>query len=249
MRQDDDPSRLADHPGLDPWIGDVLRSTDPYKAPPGRKQRVLLSLGRSGPRRPSRLLRPVIVAGVLIFCGAFASAALGPWRGWLGRAYQRIAPRRAAVATAPVAPRARSRHPGASPPVALLEPAPAIPAAPPPMAAPAPPATRGASQSVHAHHAAPVAPAPQAEQDTQVVLEGMRALRVEHDPVRARALLAGYLQLHANGALAEEALALSIEAAVAHHDADAPVLAARYLRRYPSGPFRALAQQEMAGAR
>jgi hypothetical protein len=92
------------------------------------------------------------------------------------------------------------------------------------------------------------AAAPQAEQDTQVVLAGMRALRLEHNPARARALLAGYLQLHANGALAEEALALSIEAAVAHHDADAPALAARYLRRYPSGPFRALAQRETAEA-
>ena len=69
----------------------------------------------------------------------------------------------------------------------------------------------------------------------------MRALRLDHDPVRARGLLANYLERHPNGALAEEALALTIEAAVAHHDGDAAALGARYLRRYPAGPFRALA--------
>ena len=69
----------------------------------------------------------------------------------------------------------------------------------------------------------------------------MRALRLDHDPVRARGLLAKYLERHPNGALAEEALALTIEAAVAHHDGDAAALGARYLRRYPAGPFRALA--------
>lgn len=75
------------------------------------------------------------------------------------------------------------------------------------------------------------------------MLAGMRALRVDHDPARARGLLATYLQRHPNGALAEEALALTIEAAVAHHDGDAAALGARYLRRYPAGPFRALAEQ------
>ena len=75
------------------------------------------------------------------------------------------------------------------------------------------------------------------------MLGGMRALRLDHNPVRARALLTRYLAAHPNGALAEDALALSIEAAVAHHDADASALARGYLRRYPSGPFSALAQE------
>ena len=65
----------------------------------------------------------------------------------------------------------------------------------------------------------------------------MRALRVEANPVRARRLLAGYLDRYPNGSLAEEALAMSIEAAVAHGDDDAPVLARRYVRRYPGGPL------------
>ena len=38
-------------------------------------------------------------------------------------------------------------------------------------------------------------------------------------------------------------MALSIEAAAAHRDADAATLGARYVRRYPAGRFTALALQ------
>ncbi|HVV48468.1 MAG TPA: hypothetical protein VHO06_02315 [Polyangia bacterium] len=241
MKHDDEPSRLAEHPGLDPRIGRLLRSTDPYKAPPGRKQRVLLGLGRSGPRRAPVLLRAAIVTGVLIGFGAIASAALGPWRGWLGRTYARLVSHQAPSATGPTIERVRARRPAAAPPLALVATPPAAP-----VVTEAPPTGRASVPPPHLHRLMPAAPAPQtpqAEQDTQLVLEGMRALRLDHDPVRARALLAGYLDRRPGGALAEEALALTIEAAVAHHDGDGPALAARYLRRYPAGPFRALAQQ------
>jgi hypothetical protein len=83
-------------------------------------------------------------------------------------------------------------------------------------------------------------------EDTTIVLEAMRALRLQHNPVRARALLARYLDRYPNGTLAEEALAMSIEAAVAHQDADAATLASRYLSRYPNGPFHGLARQTLA---
>ena len=79
-----------------------------------------------------------------------------------------------------------------------------------------------------------------------MLLEAMRALRRQSDPARARVLLGRYLQQHPNGALAEEALAMSIEAAAAAHDGDAPALARRYLRIYPSGPFRSVALQALA---
>jgi hypothetical protein len=246
------PPRLTDDPTADPWTVGLLRSTGPYKSPPGRKQRVLLSLGRSNLRRTPLVLRPAIVAGVLIGCGAFASAAIGPWRGWIGRAYERLVP---ASAPAPVA--SASEHPrphriAAARPLALATstaesgPAPAPPVAPPP---PAAIASRDPVAPPHTHHAAPGSQPPQAQaqaqaqEETQAVLAGMRALRLDHDPVRARALLARYLGRRPNGALAEEALALSIEAAVAHHDGDAAALGARYLQRYPAGPFRALALQ------
>jgi hypothetical protein len=94
----------------------------------------------------------------------------------------------------------------------------------------------------HARRAAPSATG----EDTSPVLEAMRALRLEGNPVRARALLAKYLERHPGGTLAEEALAMSIEAAVAHHDVDAGTLSARYLRLYPAGPFRGLARRTLA---
>jgi hypothetical protein len=73
----------------------------------------------------------------------------------------------------------------------------------------------------------------------------MRALRVERNPVRARVLLSRYLADHPAGNLAEEALALSIEAALAHHDGDVAALANRYLRLYPRGSFQTLARDAL----
>jgi hypothetical protein len=245
------PPRLTEASGVDPWLVDLVRSTGPYRSPPGRKQRVLLSLGQSKGGPAPLVLRPVIVAGVLIGCGAFASAALGPWRGWLGRAYERLVPSAEPVAVSRGRVRTVARPPSENP---LPE------IAPPPDA---PVATRAPIGPPHLRHAAPaVAAREEAKheetkheetkhgtardrdregQETQAVLAGMRALRVDHDPVRARALLARYLERDPNGALAEEALALTMEAALAHQDDDAAALGALYLRRYPGGPFAALA--------
>lgn len=231
-------SRLVEDPGGasadDSWAVDLLRATPPYRAPAGRKQRVQLSLGQSAARRAPLLLRPAIVAGVLIGCGAFASAALGHWPGWMARAYQRLVPS-TAVATAPLpdvhAP-ARG-HRALVGELAETEPTPAP--------ALAPPVSRDTVVPPRPHRAPAVAAA--GGEETSIVLEAMRALRLERNPVRARVLLARYLDRHPTGTLAEEALAMSIEAAVAHHDADAGALGARYLRLYPSGPFRALARQ------
>jgi hypothetical protein len=245
------PPRLTEESGVDPWLVGLVRSTGPYKSPPGRKQRVLLSLGRSNaPRRALLFLRPVIVAGVLISCGAFASAALGPWRGWIGRAYGRLVPSSERVASAPE--QGRVHRSGAAHGLALATPpvdSPPAPVAIPPSLAPPSGAAVGSREPVappHVHRAALPSPSPSAsleERETQTVLAGMRALRLDHDPVRARTLLARYLERHPNGALAEEALALTIEAAVAHQDGDAPTLGARYLRQYPGGPFRELASR------
>jgi outer membrane protein assembly factor BamD (BamD/ComL family) len=68
----------------------------------------------------------------------------------------------------------------------------------------------------------------------------MRALRVERNPVRARALLTAYLDRHPKGELSEEALVMLVEAAAAHHDSDAQALVARYHKLYPRGTFRGL---------
>ena len=274
MRGDDDsragaasemgnPPRLTEESGVDPWLANLVRSTGPYKSPPGRKQRVLLSLGRSKGGRAPLVLRPVIVAGVLIGCGAFASAALGPWRGWIGRAYERLAPSGEPVALSLERVRTHRLVVGHAAAVAVQVSAVAVPPSENPLPEVAPPPDAPVASRVpivlpHPRHAAPASAAreearrqetkQEAARDrdreghgTQVVLAGMRALRVDHDPVRARALLARYLGRHPNGALAEEALALTIEAALAHQDDDAAGLGARYLRQYPAGPFKELA--------
>jgi outer membrane protein assembly factor BamD (BamD/ComL family) len=80
--------------------------------------------------------------------------------------------------------------------------------------------------------------------DPTDVLEAIRALRSGHDAPRAATLLSRYLRDHPRGLVAEDALALSIEAADAMHDVrGASEFAARYLRLYPSGRFHVLASE------
>jgi len=79
------------------------------------------------------------------------------------------------------------------------------------------------------------------------LLDAMRALRVERNPLRARALLIAYLDHHPNGKLSEEALVMLIEAAAGNGDSDAPALAARYLKLYPRGPFSRHGRTDVGG--
>ena len=92
-----------------------------------------------------------------------------------------------------------------------------------------------------------VSPVASPREDAGPVLAAVRALRRDHDPVRARELLDAYMTGHPSGGLVEEALAISIEAAAVHHDPDAGELADRYLRLYPTGPFHRLAERTRAG--
>ena len=247
------PPRLTEESGVDPWIVSLVRSTGPYRSPAGRKQRVLLSLGRSKIRRAPLLLRPAIVAGVLIGCGALASAALGPWRGWIGRAYERVVPSSEPVAVSREPLRTHRLVAGH----AVTAAAQGLAVATPPPESSSPDVAPSPVAPLHLRRAPPAAAREEAkhesarhetardrgkeDQETQAVLAGMRALRVDHDPVRARSLLAQYLARRPEGALAEEALALTMEAALAHQDDDAPALGALYLRRYPEGLFKGLA--------
>jgi hypothetical protein len=81
-------------------------------------------------------------------------------------------------------------------------------------------------------------------EDPTPVLEAIRALREDGDATRAGELLAGYLRTHPRGVLAEDALALSIEAAAARHDTRAASdLGRRYLAQFPHGRYRAFAQR------
>ena len=81
-------------------------------------------------------------------------------------------------------------------------------------------------------------------EDPQLVLEAIRSLRHSGDPSRAGHLLADYLRQHPHGVLVEDAIALSIEAALARHDARAAAaLSHRYLRQFPHGRYVAYALQ------
>ena len=82
----------------------------------------------------------------------------------------------------------------------------------------------------------------QDREDAAQVIEAIRALRSDGDGVRSGALLADYLRAHPRGVLAEDALALSIEAAAARHDsASAGEFGRRYLTQFPTGRFRSVA--------
>jgi hypothetical protein len=87
---------------------------------------------------------------------------------------------------------------------------------------------------------------PRAGEDPSQVAEAVRALRKQGDPARAQALLDQYLRQNPRGALSEDALALSIEAAAARKDPRAADYARRYLARYPNGRFRSLAERVLS---
>jgi hypothetical protein len=228
-----------------------------------RVRRAVLLAGEPRRARLGLLLRPGIALAVLCLAGAVAAATVG--RGLVGRAYQRLV-----GVEAPHDIRARD-HRGAphavpdAPPAAVAVSAPAapspVPAAEEPTAQPAldlapPPTTvrhtahgspraaaHGAPAAVKTppapEPAPPVAPAPQ---ETALVMKAVRALRRQHQPAQAGALLDEYLRRFPQGALAEEALALAIEAASARGDGRAAVLARDYLRRYPHGRFERAAR-------
>jgi hypothetical protein len=71
----------------------------------------------------------------------------------------------------------------------------------------------------------------------------MEALRRDGDADRATQLLEKYRKKGQNQALSEEALALSIEAALVKDPARAKRLAEQYRRTYPSGRFKQVAER------
>ena len=91
-------------------------------------------------------------------------------------------------------------------------------------------------------------PAPEVSQGAALVLGAMRALRKEHDPVRAARLLSEYRTHHAGGSLDEEALALAIEAGGASGDGSGVRFAKDYVARYPQGRFTRSAQAALASS-
>lgn len=270
------PRRLIDmdtHVGGSEWAMQLLHDAAPRRQSPERKQRVAHALGQRTSRRVPFLLRPVIVMGVA-GCAAIASAALGHWPAWIEQVHRRLSP--AAPVEMPMVNKPRTgrtaANRGVETAVVATSPVPAVTnvTATPASTASGSSASTSAARptrrialvpSSRAHAASlpvatpppppsnpPAASSTRIVEDTGPVERAMRALRVDRDPVRARALASRYLDQNPNGALAEEALAIAIEAAAAHQDRDAAMLGQRYLRLYPSGPFRARATKTVGAA-
>jgi hypothetical protein len=219
------------------YLADLLRTGEPVVVSTARKQQLLSGISSRQQVRHSslsRLLRPVFVVGVLSLAGAATAAATLGRRVWL----ERHAPVAEAPAVrVPVAAVRRARPAR----VALAEPA--SPASSPEPAAPARPVRR-VKPPVRARITIPRA-IPGSEDPSQVV-DAIQALRNDRDPVRASRLLDGYLTRYPHGALVEEAIALSIEAAAASRSPAAASFAERYLRQYPNGRFRQTAEKALA---
>ncbi len=232
-----DPVRLsmAEDSVSDPsanWALSLLREATPYQSAPGRKERAWLALPAERSYRPAKLRIAFAVAAWLV-CGVCTSAALAQWPAWLAHALDSIVP--SAPSPTPVLVQGPRHALGERPALPSLLPPPAAD----PVVLPQP-QTSDETASVVRPKRASKASSPE---DLGLLLDAMRALRVERNPARARALLTAYLDRHPKGELSEEALVMLVEAAVAHHDGDASALVARYHKLYPRGVFRGLVEQ------
>jgi len=236
-----DPVRLSMDPdsASDPsarWAVSLLREATPYQSAPGHKERVWMALPAARSYRPSKLRIAFAVAAWLV-CGICTSAALAQWPAWLSHVVDGIVP--SAATFTPPPPVQRLRH---APGERYSVPGMVMPSEAAPVATPQPQTSDEPASAARPKRASKAAQ----PDDLGLLLDAMRALRVERNPVRARALLSTYLDRHPKGELAEEALVMLVEAAVAHHDSDAQALVARYHRLYPRGVFRGLVEQSAA---
>jgi hypothetical protein len=225
--------RLVDQ--ADPSFGtliELLQGAAPYEASPFAKRSMQSRLSRAlaaGTRR-GLAWRPALlgVAGLLL---AASAAAAG--YSLLAPSEPKHEPAVPAPARVP-APSRVTAGGSVAPSPAPVEPAPVVDEA---LAEPAPAAAPSAKRN---------GDKPRAGEDPSQVAEAVRALRKQGDSARAQALLDQYLRNNPRGALAEDALALSIEAAAARKDPRAADYARRYLARYPNGRFRAVAERALA---
>ena len=200
---------------------DLIASAEPVRVSDLGKKRSLGAVyhRHHQRRRTTRFaMRLAMAAGVLLVAGAATAAVFGVrWRA-------HPVPAQEVVALAP------APHHVARP---LRAPVAELPA--PPEEAPAP------APVPSVHHARLVR-----SEDPSLVVSAIQALRQDHDPGRASRLLAAYLRTYPRGALVEEAVALSFEAADARKSPAASAFAQRYLRDYPQGRFRIAAERLLA---
>lgn len=201
---------------------ELIRATGPTPLVEARMRQVRRRLDEPGVRAPrGGWLR---AASALALLGTGASALA------LGGTFDHSPPPAAppgltapATMTAPVVPRPAQSHVGTPTPAST------------PSASAARPTAAPASRRP--------APAPASASDVRRVHEAARVLRGEGNAERAQRILEAGGEV--SGPLAEEALALRIEAARASGDSRAAALARSYLARYPAGRYRELAERTL----
>lgn len=202
-------------------LTELVRSAERHTPNPFAKRLVQARLARMAGAKTARSARkPVwlLAAGLLLA----ASAAAASYSIWRAPSAAVTAPSAVAVAAPRVAPRAAAPA------------APLVPQSAAPLSDPFPEPARARRDR------------PRAGEDPSQVAEAVRALRKQGDAARAQALLERYLRENPRGALSEDALALSIEAAAARKDPRAAEYARRYLARYPKGRFRGMAERVLS---
>jgi hypothetical protein len=235
---------------------DAIKASAPIEPSLLQQQRVLervLARQRTRHSGAALYLRPVVVVGVLLVAGVTAAATFG--HSWIAQGLRSLGSHDAVVAMAPD-PAARARRHRT--PVAEPMPPPASEAEPVTAPEPAPVATPRATprpaartRAIRPEGRTPEGRTPEGRtsegrtEDPSLVVDAIRALRSDHDSRRAASLLATYLRTYPQGALSEEALVLSIEAAAAGRSPSAATFAAQYLREYPRGRFRRAAEQAL----
>lgn len=229
--------------GSERQLAQLLTTAERYKPDLIKKRRINVALSLGFERRSLRLWQSAAALG-LLFAGTAAAATLGE-QFWSEPQEQE----QEQAQLPPQIPVARSTAPGGAR-------APARPAPPNKVPDPSPPAVapphlseakgRGPSTPPRRVAATIKKPPARAGEDPTRVVEALRALRTEQNPSRAQRLLSEYMQTNPEGALSEEALALSIEAAHARKDPAAKGYARRYLARYPGGRHRRLAERVLA---
>lgn len=218
--------RLLDE--AEPTLGALtalVASAERYQSSPFAKRHVQSRLTRAlegGASTKRRLVRPALLACAALFVAASAAAA----------GYTLLSAKKSEPA-APVA----TVSPAAPPTDVQRKVARVAPALPPLPTEPVPAVEQPSAKRVDK---------PRAGEDPSQVAEAVRALRKQGDAARAQALLDQYLKANPRGALAEDALALSIEAAAARKDPRAADYARRYLAKYPNGRFKSVAERVLS---
>lgn len=216
----------------------LVRATPPSHPAPFDRARILARLRGAGPSHRRVAVRAAVAA--VLFAGA-ATAAVAVEHAWKARHEPRAAVLPPPGAEPAVkAPPAEAMEVAGPFPFAVADPevTPSVREVP----TPAPHADGPRARPAPKPAALAVSAAAKNGEDPAPVLDAIRALRSEGDPARAGALLADYLRTHPRSVVAEDALALSIESALARHDPRAASdLAKRYLAQHPNGRYRAYA--------